>query len=175
MWQTGSESTHSKNSHKWSDTTNTLDETRKESFWLSTKIHTDNEGNTDLETTILEKRNLDLWSDSPPDGACGWYSLANIKWRSLYPTELNIQVSEDYRKGAYILHIWTKGGQRLTEVSRGKLTRAQNWIKSDRSSTYSKEDNWISLWLIQPLPPYGSYSGTRWVNVFWTTISGNRG
>ena len=60
-----------------------------------------------------------------PEAACGWYTLAFLRWRSLYGTSLNFEDPDDRNRGAIILSILADDAQGNTNI----LT-AQEWMAS---------------------------------------------
>ena len=60
-----------------------------------------------------------------PEAASGWYTLAFLRWRSLYGTSLNFEDPDDRNRGAIILSILADDAQGNTNI----LT-AQEWMAS---------------------------------------------
>ena len=75
-----------------------------------------------------KRPNYDLWWKSPPDGACGWYTLAYLRWRSLYGTTLDFADPDDLRRGSNILTILAETCQASSNTGNISILKAKDWM-----------------------------------------------
>ena len=109
--------------------------TTKEIFieTLSQAFHDD----THFRLHVWRKKDYTLWNSSLPDGACGWYTIANLHRRAQALPLLNFSDLIESDMGVNILQDATS---RLTD--RNTITRsayACRWISSGRLSPFNAQ------------------------------------
>jgi len=77
-----------------------------------------------------------LYSSGIPDDACGWYTIATLKWRTSSKAQLNYQRKEDCKTGMDIVNQLTTTSPNIRKDTKEKSTQAQNWILSNRYTVF---------------------------------------
>ena len=77
-----------------------------------------------------------LYSSSIPDGACGWYTIATLKWRTYSSVQLNYQRLEDCKTGMDIVSQLTTTSPNIRTETKEKFDEARNWILSNRCTVF---------------------------------------
>jgi len=77
-----------------------------------------------------------LYSSSIPDGACGWYTIATLKWRTYSSVQLNYQRLEDCKTGMDIVSQLTTTAPNIRTETKEKFDEARNWILSNRCTVF---------------------------------------
>jgi len=93
---------------------------------------------------VWRKSDYTLWNSSLPDGACEWYTVANLHRRAQALPLLNFSDPEDCTTGVHILQeIACKST--IDNELRTKLLNACCWISSGRLSPFKKQDQLSSI------------------------------
>ena len=77
-----------------------------------------------------------LYSSSIPDGACGWYTIATLKWRTSSMAQLNYQRIADCKTGMDIVKQLTSTSPNIRQETKVKSFQAQSWILSNRRTVF---------------------------------------
>ena len=93
------------------------------------------------ETTLgyWKRPDYNHWSDCFPDGACGWYTLAFLRWRSLHGTTLNFEDADDLRRGSDILSLLAEQHHAVSNTGDASITFAQNWMLNPNRSDFPSD------------------------------------
>jgi exonuclease III len=93
---------------------------------------------------VWRKKDYTLWSSSLPDGACGWYTIANLHRRARALPLLNFSDQGECITGVNILteaaNISIVDNELLT-----KLTNACHWMVSSRLTPFNAQDQLSSI------------------------------
>jgi len=90
------------------------------------------------------KTDYSLWNSSLPDGACGWYTIANLHRRARGLPLLDFTDQRECQLGAHILQEVARHTLADAELHT-KLSSAYRWISSDRLSPFRAQDQLSSI------------------------------
>ena len=92
---------------------------------------------------VWRKKDYTLWNSSPPDGACGWYTIANLFRRAQALPLLNFSDQLETDMGVNIL----QGAiNRITDSDTiARSVHACRWISSGRQSPFNAQHQLSSL------------------------------
>jgi hypothetical protein len=93
---------------------------------------------------VWRKSDYSLWNSSLPDGACGWYTIANLHRRAQALSLLNFADPVECDTGVHILQEIACNST-LDNSLRTKLLNTCRWISTGRLSPFNAQDQLSSV------------------------------
>jgi len=94
---------------------------------------------TQYRLHIWRKKDYTLWNTSLPDGACGWYTIANLHRRAQSLPLLNFHDQGERTTGVNLIKETASNASADAELL-NKLISAYHWLSSDRLSSFPAQD-----------------------------------